>query len=67
MRSRFDIGLGLSANIQLYELAFLCISLSDGASGGTCPGVQALGAHQHAFCSNLKTRFIKQKFRPNYA
>jgi len=37
-----------------------------GASGGTRPGAQALGAHQHAFCSHLKTRF-KQKFRSKYA
>jgi len=27
---------------------------SKGASGGTRPGAQALGAHQHAFCSHLK-------------
>jgi len=27
-----------------------------GASGGTRPGAKALGAHQHAFCSHLKTR-----------
>jgi len=33
------------------------------ASGGTCPGAQALGAHRHTFCSHLKTRF-EQKFRP---
>jgi len=25
-----------------------------------------VGAHQHTFCSHLKTRF-KQKFRPKYA
>jgi len=25
-----------------------------GASGGTRPGAQALGAHQHTFCSHLK-------------
>jgi len=31
-----------------------------GASGGTRPGAQALGAHQHTFCSHSKTRF-KQK------
>jgi len=30
-----------------------------GASGGTRPGTQALGAHHHAFCSHLKTR-LKQ-------
>jgi len=30
------------------------------------PGAQALGAHQHTFCSHLKTRF-KQKFRPKCA
>jgi len=29
------------------------------------PGAQALGAHQHAFCSHLNTRF-EQKFRPKY-
>jgi len=34
-----------------------------GASGGTRPDTQALGAHQHTFCSHLKTHF-KQKFRP---
>jgi len=32
------------------------------ASGGTRPGAQALGAHQHTFYSHFKTRF-KQKFR----
>jgi len=37
-----------------------------GTSGCTRPGEQALGAHQHTFCSHLKTRF-KQKFRPKYA
>jgi len=36
-----------------------------GASGGTRPGAQALGTHQHTFCKHLKTRF-KQKFRPKY-
>jgi len=35
-----------------------------GASGGSRPGVQVLGAHQHTFCSHLKTRF-KQKIRQN--
>jgi len=37
-----------------------------GASGGTHPGAQALGAHQHTFCSHLKSHF-KQKFRQKYA
>jgi len=36
-----------------------------GASRGTHPGAQALGAHQHTFCSHLKTR-LKQKFIPKY-
>jgi len=35
------------------------------ASGGTSPGAQVLGAHQHTFCSHSKTRF-KEKFRPKY-
>jgi len=39
---------------------------SRGASGGTRPEAQALGAHQYTFCSLLKTRF-KQKFRLKYA
>jgi len=38
--------------------------IARGASGGTCPGVQALEANQHTFYKHLKTRF-KQKFRPN--
>jgi len=38
----------------------------EGASGGTRPGVQALGAYQHTFYSHLKTHF-KQKFKPKYA
>jgi len=37
-----------------------------GASGGTCPIAQALGTHQHTFCSHLKMRF-KQKFWSNFA
>jgi len=37
-----------------------------GESGSTRPGVQALRAHLHTFCSNLKTRF-KQKFRTKNA
>jgi len=37
-----------------------------GASRGTRPGAQALGAHQHTFCSHLKTRF-KQKIRLEHA
>jgi len=36
-----------------------------GAIAGTCPGAQAFGAHQHAFCSHLNTRF-KQIFRLKY-
>jgi len=36
------------------------------ASGATRPGAQALGAHQHTFCSHLKMHF-KQKFRQTYA
>jgi len=32
-----------------------------GTSGSTRLVAQALGAHQHPFCSHLKTRF-KQKF-----
>jgi len=39
---------------------------SMGASGGTRPRAQALGAQQHTFCSHFK-RVFKQKFRPNYA
>jgi len=31
-----------------------------GENGGTRPGAHDLGAHQHTFCSHLKTRF-KQK------
>jgi len=31
------------------------------ASGGTRPGAQVLGAHQHTFCSHSKTH-LKQKF-----
>jgi len=27
------------------------------ASGGTCLGAQALGAHQHTFCSHFKRDF----------
>jgi len=42
------------------------VATGGGASGGTRPGAQALGAHQHSFCSPLKTRF-KHKFRSNYA
>jgi len=38
----------------------------EGASGGTRPGAQLLGAHQHTFCCNLETR-LKQKFRPMHA
>jgi len=30
-----------------------------GASGGTRPGAQALGAHQYTFCSHLKTRLSR--------
>jgi len=42
------------------------VAKGEGTSGGKRPGAQALGAHQHTFCSHLKTRF-KQKFRPKYA
>jgi len=35
---------------------------SKGGMWGTRPGAQALGAHQHTFCSRLKTR-VKQKLR----
>jgi len=41
-------------------------SVVRGASGGTRPGAQALGAHQHTFCKHLKTRF-KQIFIPKCA
>jgi len=44
-------------------------SIKGGGGGkgeGTPPGGQALGAHQHYFCSHLKPRF-KQKFRPKHA
>jgi len=34
------------------------------ASGGTRPGAQPLGTHQHIFWSILKTRF-KQKYKPS--
>jgi len=37
-----------------------------GGKWGTRLGAQALEAHQHAFCTHLKTRF-KQKFIPKYA
>jgi len=37
-----------------------------GQVGGTSPGAQALGEHQHTFFGHLKTRF-KQKFRPKNA
>jgi len=40
--------------------------VAGGASEGTRPGTPALEAHQHTFCSHLKTHF-KQKFRLNYA
>jgi len=40
--------------------------VAKGASGGTRSGAQALGAHQHTFCSYLEMRF-KQKFRPKHA
>jgi len=36
----------------------------EGASGGTRPGAQALGSHQHTFCSQLQTH-LKQKFGQN--
>jgi len=38
----------------------LISGVAKGASGGTRPGAQALGAQQHSFCSHFK-RVFKQK------
>jgi len=50
----------------LYGTVHSGVAKGGGVNWGTCPGAQALGAHQHTFCSYLETRF-KQKFRPKYA
>jgi len=58
-----DISYSKSSMIMIHGVSG---EAGEGASEGTRPGAQALGAHQHTFCSHFKTRF-KQKFRPKYA
>jgi len=46
-----------------YAMAYNGVARAS-ASGGTHPGAQSLGAHQHTYCSHSKMRF-KQKFSPS--
>jgi len=57
--SRNDYGRGFLSKFQAGIIQWR----NKEARGGTRPGAQALGAHQHIFISHLKTRF-KQKLKP---
>jgi len=53
--------------INIYQLQicrWMYLQRCSGVARGGPLGAQALGAHQHAFCSHLNTRF-EQKFRPS--
>jgi len=39
--------------------AYLPSGVARGTSGGMRPGAQALGAHQHTFCSHFKAHFLQ--------
>jgi len=42
---------------------FAISGVARGTSGGTRSGVQALEAHQYAFCSHLKTRLSRNLYQ----